>query len=413
MTTELNPGLVLVRYGELATKGKNRFEFENALRRNIKAAANEIAPCKVTRMRGRMLVHPERRMERVARRLQDVFGIVSVSPAYAAERNIESIVEVADRELERVLAKIPGQDPIRFRIAARRADKRFHMSSQEINLEVADRILPKHEDRIAIDLKHPELKLGIEVREDGAYIFAERLPGNGGLPVGTLGRGICLLSGGIDSPVASWMMMKRGCRVIYVSFHSAPYIGESSKRKIEQLVHSLGRFQPKSRLYSVPFAEIQTAIRDHAPESYRTVLYRRQMQKIAARIARWEKAGCLITGESLGQVASQTMENLTCIGAATKTPVMQPLIGFDKQETIDLAQKIGTYELSIIPEPDCCTVFMPSRPIIRGKLAECEAAEEGYQLPELLDKALAGAERVDFVGTGEPVRQVRAVPLAE
>ncbi|MFT5285954.1 MAG: thiamine biosynthesis protein ThiI [Planctomycetota bacterium] len=398
MTTESNPGLVLVRYGELATKGKNRFEFENALQRNITKAANEIAPCKVTRMRGRMMVHPERRMERVARRLQDVFGIVSVSPAYAAERNLEAIVAVADRELKRVLANHTGTEPIRFRIASRRADKRFHLSSQDLNLQVADRILPQHEDRITIDLKNPELKLGIEVRTNAAYIFAERLPGNGGLPVGTLGRGICLLSGGIDSPVAAWMMMKRGCRVIYVSFHSAPFIGDSSKRKIEQLVGSLARYQPKSRLYSIPFTDIQMAIRDNAPESYRTVLYRRQMQKIAARVARWEKAGCLITGESLGQVASQTMENLTCIGAATATPVMQPLIGFDKQETIDLAHRIGTYELSIIPEPDCCTVFMPSRPIIRGKLAECEAAEEGYGLSELLDNALAGAERID-IGT--------------
>ncbi len=395
-TTKTNPGLVLVRYGELAIKGKNRFEFENALRRNIHKAANEIAPCTVTKTRGRMVVRPERRMERVARRLQEVFGIASVSPAYAAERKIESIAAIAAEELARALEAFPNPDPIRFRVSTRRADKRFPMTSQEMNVAVAESLGPAIEERLVIDLKNPELQLGIELREEAAYIFATRLPGPGGLPVGTLGRGICLLSGGIDSPVAAWMMMKRGCRVIYVSFHSAPFIGDSSKRKIEQLVRSLSRFQPKSRLYSVPFTDIQMAIRDHAPESYRTVLYRRQMQKIAARIARREKAGCLITGESLGQVASQTMENLTCIGAATSTPVMQPLIGFDKQETIDLAQKIGTFELSIIPEPDCCTVFMPSRPIIRGKLEECEAAEEGYGLPELIDNALANADRIDI-----------------
>ena len=396
MTTESNPGLVLVRYGELAIKGKNRFEFENALRRNINKAANEIAPCTVIKTRGRMIVRPERRMERVARRLQEVFGIASVSPAYGAERTIESITEVARAELARAMEAYPATQRIKFRVAARRADKRFHMTSQEINVAVAEELLPSIEKRIDIDLKNAELQLGIEVREEAAYIFATRLPGPGGLPVGTLGRGICLLSGGIDSPVAAWMMMKRGCRVIYVSFHSAPFIGDSSKRKIEQLVRSLSRFQPKSRLYSVPFADIQVAIRDNAPESYRTVLYRRQMQKIAARIARREKAGCLITGESLGQVASQTMENLTCIGAATSTPVMQPLIGFDKQETIDIAHRIGTFELSIIPEPDCCTVFMPGRPIIRGKLEECEAAEEGYGLDELINQALAGAERIDI-----------------
>jgi len=393
---ETNPGLVLVRYGELAIKGKNRFEFENALRRNISKAANEIAPSTVIKTRGRMVVRPERRMERVARRLQDVFGIASVSPAYAAERSIESITKVAGEELARAMEAYPTTQRIKFRVAARRADKRFHLTSQDINVAVAEALLPSIEDRIDIDLKNAELQLGIEVREEAAYVFATRLPGSGGLPVGTLGRGICLLSGGIDSPVAAWMMMKRGCRVIYVSFHSAPFIGDSSKRKIEQLVRSLSRFQPKSRLYSVPFTNIQMAIRDHAPESYRTVLYRRQMQKLAARIARREKAGCLITGESLGQVASQTMENLTCIGAATSTPVMQPLIGFDKQETIDIAHKIGTFELSIIPEPDCCTVFMPSRPIIRGKLEECEAAEEGYELDELIHQALAGAERIDI-----------------
>jgi thiamine biosynthesis protein ThiI len=256
--------------------------------------------------------------------------------------------------------------------------------------------MPEHEARLLVDLSRPELELEVDLRPHAAYVFATRLPGPGGLPVGTLGKGVCLLSGGIDSPVAAWMCMKRGCAVVFVSFHSFPYIGEASRRKIEHLVERLARFQPRSRLYSVPFTDVQTAIRDTAPEGYRTVLYRRQMQRIAARIARREKAGCLITGESLGQVASQTMENLTCIGAASDLPVLRPLIGFDKQETIDLARRIGTYDTSIVPEPDCCTVFMPKRPVIRGRIDRCEEAEAALPLDELLTAAVEGAERKDI-----------------
>jgi thiamine biosynthesis protein ThiI len=208
---------------------------------------------------------------------------------------------------------------------------------------------------------------------------------------------LCLLSGGIDSPVAAWMAMKRGCGVDFVTFHSPPYIGAGARKKVVDLVQRLSRFQPSSRLWVVPFAEIQVAIRDSGgPAAYRTVLYRRMMQRIATRIAAREGCKALVTGECLGQVASQTIENLTCIGAAAGLSVLRPLIGFDKLEIIQCAIRIGTYETSIINEPDCCTVFLPSRPIIRGRLAACETAEDGLAVEALIGRALEGAEEIAF-----------------
>lgn len=383
--------LVLVRYGELATKGGNRGDFERALARNIASAARDVAPVTVERIRGRMFVRAERRAERVARRLQEVFGITSVSLARRVEPELAALHAAARQAVEAALQELPRERPVRFRVEARRADKRFPLTSNELERSVAESLPPSVGERLEVDLTAPELVLGVEVRERDAYVFCGRLPGPGGLPVGTLGSAVCLLSGGIDSPVAAWMAMKRGCEVLYASFHSAPYLGEGSRRKIERLVGRLARWQPRSRLFSFPFAAVQEAVRESAPEGYRTILYRRSMQRIASRLAEREGAGCLVTGESLGQVASQTMENLRCIEAAARVPVLRPLIAFDKQETIERARRIGTYELSALPEPDCCTVFQPRRPVIRGKLALCEEAEARLPLAELERAAFEGA----------------------
>lgn len=390
--------LVLVRYGEIATKGKNRSEFERTLSRNIVAAAAAISPVRVDRQRGRMFVHPERRAEPVARRLQDVFGIVSVSVARRSALDLDSIEANARVELEAAIAALTekvGERVLTFRVEATRADKRYPLTSFELDREIADRVMPAYADRLKVRLADPELVLGIEIREREAYVFASRMPGPGGLPVGTLGRAVCLLSGGIDSPVAAWMAMKRGCEVSFASFHSFPYIGEGSRQKIVRLVKRLARYQPRSRLFSVPFTGVQEAIRDAAQEGYRTILYRRSMQRIAARIAARERAGCLVTGESLGQVASQTMENLTCIGAASPIPVLQPLIAFDKQETIAIAARIGTLDVSNLPEPDCCTVFMPKKPVTRGRIDRCLEAESRIPLAELEQAALDALETID------------------
>jgi len=389
--------MVLVRYGELALKGKNRGMFEHALIRNIRSACEPISPLTVEQMRGRIAVIPERRTGDVARRMQDVFGIKTVSPAWGCEPDPELIAKIGREILADALQDYAPNHEIKFRVRTARGDKSFPMTSMDLDRFIAPIVLEGVEN-VKVDLKHPELTLGIEVRSERAYIFVRRLPGNGGLPVGTLGRVLCLLSGGIDSPVAAWLAMKRGCQVNFVTFHSAPYIGEASKKKVVDLVRALSRYQSKSRLYVLPFTEIQETIRDNTPSPYRTVLYRRMMQRLASQLAGGSRCKALVTGESLGQVASQTLENITCIGAAADLPVLRPLICYDKEEAIDLARKIGTFELSCVPEPDCCTVFMPPRPVIRGRIEECEAAEAEMDVPGLMERSLAGVEVIDVEG---------------
>jgi thiamine biosynthesis protein ThiI len=388
----LEPDLVLVRYGELALKGGNRATFERRLVDNIRHALEPIAPAKIERRWGRILVRPEQRVETAARRLQDVFGITSISPAYGAPLDVEAIARVADEVFTTALAEHAGSGPLRFRVRTTRSEKRFPLTSVELDRAIGGR-LKERDPRLVVDLGDPELVVGIDVREEGAFVFARRLAGPGGLPVGTLGRGVCLISGGIDSPVAAYLAMKRGLSLAYVTYHAAPYIGENARKKVVDLVRVLSRFQARhSRLWVVPFAPVQVAIRDLGSSSYRTVLYRRMMQRIASRLAQREEALALVTGESLGQVASQTLENLTCIQAAATLPVIRPLVAFDKEETVRVARRIGTFDLSAVQEPDCCTLFMPQKPVIRGEPALCEELEARLDIASLVDAALAGAE---------------------
>ncbi|MEW6073355.1 MAG: tRNA uracil 4-sulfurtransferase ThiI [Planctomycetota bacterium] len=389
------PEMVLARYGELWLKGKNRADFEKILIQNVVRAARPYSPVTVDREQGQLAIVPERRVADVARALEDVFGFSSLSPAWGAAKHPDAIAAVAPAVVARALEAAPADRPIPFRVETRRSDKSFPMLSTELDRHVADRVLEKHGARLRVDLSHPELTLGISVRSWRAYLFAERRPGLGGLPVGTLGPVLCLLSGGIDSPVAAWLAMKRGCRVSFVSFHSPPYLGDASKEKVRRLVAALARFQGPGVLHVVPFTAVQERIRDGAPEAYRTVLYRRAMHRIAGRLAEREGALALVTGECLGQVASQTLENLTCIGAAATLPVLRPVLSFDKQETIALARRIGTYEISILPAPDCCTVFQPVHPVIRGQRARCERFEAGLELEPLLAAAVEGVERIE------------------
>ena len=391
------PEMVLIRYGELALKGKNRGMFEHALIRNMRSACKSISPLRIEQRRGRITVIPETRVGDVARRLQDVFGIKSVSPAWGAEPTPEAIAEIARLVLADALLDYPPSAEIPFRVRSSRSEKRFPLTSVELDQFVAPRAL-EGVTNVKVDLKHPELVLGIEVRTERAYVFVKRLPGPGGLPGGTLGRVLCLLSGGIDSPVAAWLAMKRGCQVDFVTFHSYPYIGEASKQKVVALVRALSRYQAESRLHVLPFTEIQESIRDNAPPPYRTVLYRRMMQRLASRLAVQSRAKALVTGESLGQVASQTLENMTCIGAAAELPVIRPLSCFDKEEAIEIARRIGTFDLSTLPEPDCCTVFMPPKAVIKGRVEVCEEAEAGLDVAGLVERSLAGVEVIDVAG---------------
>ena len=389
---EAHPWLILVRYGEIALKGGNRAFFEKTLARNIKSACASISDLRVEIRRGRILVWPKRRPERVARRLQDVMGIHNVSLAQGISHDPEEIASAGLAAVRDALEELPKEGAT-FRVKTKRGYKGYSMTSTELDRFVADRILPQVGGGLKVQMKGADLVLGIEVREKSAFVYTKRLPGPGGLPVGTLGHVLCLLSGGIDSPVAAWMAMKRGCRVSFVSFHSAPYLGESSKKKVADLVRVLANYQPTSQLYIVPFAESQEAIRDNAPEPYRTVLYRRMMQRIATRIAKRAGCGALVTGESLGQVASQTLENMSCIEDASGLPVLRPLVAMDKQEAVDIARRIGTFDTSIKPEPDCCTVFQPSKPIIHGNIEDCEAAEACFDVDSLAEEAVKGTER--------------------
>jgi len=384
------PDLILVRYGELSLKGGNRAQFESALARNIRAVMRPLSSIEIERRQGRFVVVPQRRGDEVARKLQDVFGIKSVSPAWGVVAERDAIAELARRVLLDALDARPRGRPVTVRVATKRADKTFAMTSTELDRYVADRVLVGL--AVRVDLDDPELTLGIELRRERAYVFVERLPGPGGLPVGTLGRALCLLSGGIDSPVAAWLAMKRGLAVSHVTFHSYPFIGDASKRKVIDLVRALARYQPSNRLYVAAFAEAQTAIRDAAPEGYRTVLYRRMMQRIATRIAQRYELDALITGDCLGQVASQTLENMACIGSAAELPLLRPLLTYDKDETIALARKIGTFDISNRQEPDCCTLFMPAHPVLRGKLEICTGVEAKMDVEGLITRAAESVE---------------------
>jgi thiamine biosynthesis protein ThiI len=388
--------LILIRYGELALKGGNRAFFEKRLADNIEAAAAPIARTKVYRERGRMTCvlkeSPERALA-VARRLQEVPGITSLSPCIGAEPDADVLSEIVNTELAARLEFERG--PVAFRIRSRRADKRFHLKSMELNRYIAERLPQSIWDKLKVDLDHPELEVGVEVRDKRAYVYLDRLMGVGGLPVGTMGRAVCLLSGGIDSPVAAYYAMRRGCRTSFVSFLSPPYIGEPTRQKILSLVRQVGRFQARNQAYFVPFTEIQEAIRDRCPAPYRTILYRRYMQRLASKIAYRSRARAIVTGESIGQVASQTLENIACIEAAAALPVIRPLICFDKDETTRIADRIGTLAISNQPEADCCTVFMPRAPVIRGRIEECLEAEAELDVDGLTRRALAGIELVE------------------
>ena len=399
--------LILVRYGELALKGKNRASFERRLVENMKAATEAGAPWPLRhlRERGRILVEPkgepspaERHaaLSWAARRLQEVPGISSLSLCTGVDRDPAAISAAVNAALGEHLEFARGTTT--FRITSRRPDKSFELTSVELDRHVAERIPEGLWDKLKVDLKQPELEVGIEVRPERAFVHTERLAGVGGLPVGSLGRALCLLSGGIDSPVAAWYAMKRGCRTDLLSFLSPPYIGAGTRSKLIDLARSISRFQPKTTLYLAPFTEIQESIRDLCPPPYRTILYRRFMQRIGSRLARRRRMRALVTGESIGQVASQTLENIACIEAASSIPVIRPLIAFDKQESVDVAKRIGTYDLSNRPEPDCCTVFQPDAPMIFGKLEACLEAEEALDVDALALRSLKAIEEVVFEG---------------
>ena len=389
--------MILARYGELVLKGRNRLYFERRLVRNVRQACKPIAPVRVERQHGQLVLFPAGETARVARRLTEVFGLSAISPAWEADRDPDAIATMGSQLVGEALLDFPSAGAIPFRVTTKRADKRFPMTSVALDQYVAERVFEEHGTRLRANLSAPELTLGISVRRDRVYLFAQRLAGAGGLPSGTTGKVMALLSGGIDSPVATWMAMRRGLSVRLVTFESPEFLGRSPEEKVRRIASQLARWQPFTFHHRVPFSAVQLAVRDEVPERFRTVVYRRMMHRIASRIAASQGAGGLVTGDSLGQVASQTLENLAAIGAATTSMVLQPLIAIDKQETIERARRIGTYELSIEPTPDCCSVFQPDSPALRATPELALRAEAQLDLEGLVRGALEGAveERIE------------------
>jgi thiamine biosynthesis protein ThiI len=381
---------VVVHYHELALKGKNRPFFVRQLIKNLLAATRGIGVLKAFSQPGRIVLALEENAQQqlIAQRLSQVFGVANFSPAYRMPLDLEAI----KRELGRLIS---GKVFKSFRIRTRRGDKRFPLNSVQINEKVGAYI--KEMSGSQVDLENAELTIHIEVLAREAFCYFEKLSGLGGLPSGVSGKVVSLLSGGIDSPVASYRMLRRGAEVIFVHFHSHPFLSRASQEKVRDLVQCLTQYQYQSTLFLVPFGELQREVVLNAPVPLRVILYRRFMMRIGETLARQNHAKALVTGESLGQVASQTLDNIAVIQEACGLPVLRPLIGMDKEEIIQQAQRMGTYETSIIPDQDCCQLFVPKHPAVRCTLDDVKKAETRLDVSGLVKMTLEKVERLDFV----------------
>lgn len=386
---------IVVHYQEIALKGKNRPWFLARLVRNIRQAVSDLDVTAVRLLMGRieLVLGPLASREQVAERLRQTFGIANFSFAGRTAADIDAVSAA-------IVADVAGRTPRSFRVSARRADKRFPLSSPQIEREIGARIVAAYGWKV--DLERADLVVHVEMLTAQAFYFFGKERGPGGLPTGTAGRVACLLSGGIDSPVAAHRMMKRGCAVTFVHFHAYPILSRASQEKARELVRLLTRWQQQSRLYLVPFGEIQQQVVLTVPGPMRVVVYRRLMLRIAERIARQRRAQALVTGDCVGQVASQTLENLAVVGEAATLPLFRPLIGMDKEEITAEAQRIGSYPISIIEDQDCCTLFTPRNPLTRAKLAEIAQAETALPIAELVEQAVRDAvvEEFRFPGVG-------------
>lgn len=381
---------ILIRYGELALKKKNRGDFEKVLVQNIKKGLQGYPKAQVIRIYGRLYIalngEPYQEIED---RLKKIFGIHSFSPTRLLRSfKLEDIQQAA---LEVIKDVTPF--PRTFKVQTSRPNKQFPHRSMEMNHLVGGYILKNTED-LKVDVHNPDVTLQVEIRQDGVFISCKTIEGIGGLPVGTGGKAMLMLSGGIDSPVAGWMTMKRGVQIEGVHFHSYPFTSEQAKEKVIDLARILSEYSGSVKLHIVPFTEIQTKIRQHCPESYTITIMRRFMMRITEKLAQKNGALAIATGESLGQVASQTMESMYVINHVIRTPVIRPLIAMDKREIITISQKIGTYDTSILPYEDCCTIFVPKSPVTRPKLEVAEKAESHLEVEELVNWAVENTETV-------------------
>src|SRR2546426_1410964 len=376
---------IVIHYNELGLKKGNRDYFENRLCFNINSVLNDCGAERARRISGRVLLplKPDAEIGEIKKRLAGVFGIAYFAEAWTSPHDLEDVERNA-------WSLIEGRHFSSFRIDTRRGDKSFPHTSVEINQRVGAYV--KERSGARVDLENADLTCWIEVVEKYAFIYVERLPGPGGLPVGTSGKVVVLLSGGIDSPVAAWKMIKRGCTPVFVHFHSFPYTNKESQEKAKQIARLLSEYALRAKLYLVPFAEVQRHIMVDTPLDTRVILYRRYMLRLAEQIARREKARVLVTGDSVGQVASQTIENIDVISRAVSMPTLRPLIGDDKIEIIEIARQIGTYEISIQPDQDCCSLFVPKHPETKANLAEIEKSEAQLNAGDAMNAAMESAE---------------------
>ncbi|MDO5413536.1 MAG: tRNA uracil 4-sulfurtransferase ThiI [bacterium] len=384
--------IILLKLGEIVLKGLNRKSFEQKLMGNIRRRLAPLGNFRVYCLQSTVYVEGEEGadMDAAFEAMQQVFGVISLSRAAPCEKNKEAIARLAIEYLRDEMESAKS-----FKVESKRSDKAFPMTSIELSQYVGGELADAYPDT-AVDVHDPELTVHIEVRDLAAYVHAAPVPGAGGMPVGSNGVAVTLLSGGIDSPVSTYMIAKRGVRLIPVHFFSFPYTSQQAKDKVVELGRQLTAYCGRMTMEVVPFTHIQEEIRDKCPEEYFTLIMRRFMMRIAQHIAEANGAKAIVTGENLGQVASQTMEAMASTQAVTHLPVLQPLIGMDKEEIITIARKIGTFDTSILPYEDCCTVFTPRHPRTRPQVSEVEAAESALDVDTLVQEAIQGIERISL-----------------
>lgn len=383
---------ILISHGEMALKGKNRNQFERVLADNMKRQIKEIAPnIKIKRTYGRTIIELNGEdEEKIVERLKNVFGIHSFSLALKVDNELSAIQEGALQALKKYAETNRVHT---FKITAKRVNKHFPIGSQQLNHYVGGYILQNYEG-MKVDVHHPDLEIKIEVRDEVTYIKSGAIRGAGGLPVGTGGKVMLMLSGGIDSPVAGYLAMKRGVRLEAIHFHSPPFTNERAKEKVKTLTKILSNYCGSIRLHLVPFTEMQTTIHEKVPSNFTMTIMRRMMMRISERLAKENGALAIATGESLGQVASQTLYSMNTINEVTNYPVIRPLVTMDKVEVIDLAKKIGTYETSILPFEDCCTIFLPPQSKTKPKREHANKFEQNFDFEQLVNRAVEQTEVV-------------------
>lgn len=378
--------LVSVSLGEIALKGLNRRYFEDRLINQIIRAIKDIGYEKIYKEQGKIYIEAEEKdLDIITHRVQKIFGIANISPSIRVDKDIKSIERAALQAVEDAMDSRPHIET--FKVETTRADKSYPMKSPEVSRHIGATVL-KGMKVLKVDVHNPDLYVNIDIKQNHAYLYTEKIKAYGGLPVGTNGKGLLLLSGGIDSPVAGFMMAKRGLAIDCVHYHSYPFTSERAEEKVKTLAKILSRYVGKINFYSVNILEIQKAINKNCPEREMTILSRRFMMRIAEAIARKNKHQALITGESLGQVASQTIEGIGATNAAVNLPVLRPLVGMDKVDIVDISKDIETYETSILPYEDCCTVFLPKHPVTKPRLEDIESSEAALEIEDLVETAV-------------------------